>query len=308
MNGRQDLRMNHRFHMARITRIAASAALGIAMLGCQRTPSTAPIAFLAQGEGRWQVWWMKTPGAAPVQVTHLPQDVARLSWFPGGREVLANLQDGRLLRVDVRSGATTPVTFPFAGILDAAISPDGRRVAFSMSLADSNDRNDIWTFDLVSGERRKLTSMPGLQHEPAWRPDGTAIYFLSGKGQQTHDIWRVDVATGATEQLTVNALYHFDLAARDDGTVAYSGNQGGGNYDLWLLEGKAAPERLTHDAALDARPSWSPDGRALVFESMREDGATNLWRLDLDDKRITRLTRMSGGARMPVWAPAGGVR
>ena len=282
-------------------------AFACTLVGCTRAPSNAPIAFLAQGDGRWQVWWMPTPGAAPVQVTHLPQDVARLSWFPDGRSVLANLQDGRLLRVDMRSGATTPVTFPFAGILDAAIGPDGRRVAFSMSLADSNDRNDIWTYDLVSGERRKLTSMPGLQHEPAWRPDGGAIYFLSGKGQQTHDIWRVDVANGSTTQLTVNALYHFDLAAREDGTVAYSGNQGG-NYDLWLLEGKGAPERLTNDAALDARPAWSPDGRALAFESMREDAVPNLWRLELGDNRITRLTRMPGGARMPVWAQTGGAR
>ena len=299
--------MDPRFHIARLSRIAATAALGIALLGCQRAPSTASIAFLAQGEGRWQVWWMSTPGAVPVQVTRLPQDVARLSWFPDGQDVLANLQDGRLLRVNVRSGAAQPVTFPFAGILDAVIAPDGKRIAFSMSIADSNDRNDIWTYDIASGAKRKLFSMPGLQHEPVWSVDGKTLYFLSGKGQQTHDIWRVDLATGSTEQLTVNALYHFDLAAREDGTVAYSGNQGG-NYDLWLLPAKGKPERLTNDAALDARPSWSPDGTSLLFESMRDGTVANLWRIDLDSKQMQRLTQMPGGARMPVWAPVGGGR
>lgn len=285
--------------------LALSFALALA--GCTRAPSNAPIAFLAQGDGRWQVWWMSSPGASPVQVTHLSQDVARLSWFPDGRSVLVNLQDGQLLRVDVRSGNASGLKFPFAGILDAVIGPDGRHIAFSMSLADSNDRNDIWIYDMVSGEQRKLTSMPGLQHEPTWRPDGKAIYFLSGKGGQTHDIWRVDVTSGTTEQLTVNALYHFDLAAREDGTVAYSGNQGG-NYDLWLLPSGGKPERLTNDAALDARPTWSPDGRSLVFESMREDAVADLWRIEADGRQPQRLTRMPGGARMPVWAPTGGAR
>jgi TolB protein len=292
---------------ASFVRTATVGALGIALVGCQRVPATAPIAFLAQAEGRWQVWWMPTPDTAPVQVTHLRQDVARLSWFPDGQEVLANLQDGTLLRVNVRSGAERAITFPFAGVFDAVIGPDGQRIAFSMSLADSNDRNDIWTYDMVSGEQRKLFSMPGLQHEPAWSADGKTLYFLSGKGQQTHDIWRVDLATGTTEQLTVNALYHFDLAAREDGTVAYSGNQGG-NYDLWLLPAKGKPERLTNDVALDARPSWSPDGKSLVFESMRDGSVANLWRIDIESKRAQRLTQIPGGARMPVWAPVGGVR
>jgi TolB protein len=287
--------------------VVLAATLGVALLGCDRVPSNAPIAFLAQGEGRWQVWWMPMPGATPQQVTRLRQDVARLSWYPDGRTVLANLQDGRLLRVDVRSGTTQAIKLPFAGVLDAVIAPDGKRVAFSMSLADSNDRNDIWIYDTASGEQRKLTSMPGLQHEPVWSPDGKAIYFLSGKGEQTHDIWRADVATGNTEQLTVNALYHFDLAVRDDGVVAYSGNQGG-HYDLWLRPTKGALERLTNDAALDARPSWSPDGRSLVFESMREGNITQLWRLDMTSKQAQRLTHIPTGARMPVWAPDGGAR
>ncbi|MFZ5722123.1 MAG: TolB family protein, partial [Pseudomonadota bacterium] len=147
----------------------------------------------------------------------------------------------------------------------------------------------------------------GLQHEPAWSPDGKTIYFLSGKGGQTHDIWQVDVATGSTAQRTVNALYHFDLAAREDGAVAYSGNQGG-HYDLWLLPAKGNPERLTDDAALDARPAWSPDGRSLVFESMREGVVADLWRIDVTSRQAQRLTRMPGGARMPVWSPVGGAR
>jgi TolB protein len=299
----------HLFPVRTFVAGAMAIVLGLAVVGCDRAPKSTdtPIAFLAQAEGRWQLWWIPAAGAAPAQVTRLSQDVARLSWFPEGQDVLANLQDGRLMRVSVRNGASEPLTFPFAGVLDAVIGPDGQRIAFSTTLADSNDQNDIWIYDLSNGQQRKLTSMPGLQHEPAWSADGKSIYFLSGKGQQTHDIWRVDVATGSTEQLTVNALYHFDLAVRDDGAVAYSGNQGG-HYDLWLLPSTGKAERLTHDAALDARPSWSPDGKSIVFESTREDEVPNLWRIDVGSKQVQRMTQIPGGARMPVLAPIGGGR
>ena len=281
--------------------------LGATLLGC-RPPSApgddstqAPIAFLAQADGVWQVWWMKTPQSRPERVAHTNQDIVRLSWFPNGRELLLNMQDGKLLKADTTNGDLAEIEFPDHDVQDAVIGPDGRRIAYSISIADSTDRNDIWLFDTATRERRKLTTMPGLQHEPAWSRDGRWIYFLSGAGPQSHDIWRIEIETGKKEQLTTNALYHFDPAAREDGSVVYSSNREG-DYDLWLSRSGRSLQRLTHDAALDARPAWSPDGKTLIFESTREGGAAQIWHYDLGSKQFRRLTNIAGGARMPVWA------
>jgi TolB protein len=276
------------------------------LAGCQRAPIDTPVAFLAQADGHWQVWQIPRPDAPPARLGTMPADVARLSWYPDGRSLLVNLQDGRLFKVDANSGKAEAIKTPTAGIVDAVVSPDGKQIAYSVSMASSSDRNDLWLLDLANDTTQKITAMPGLQHEPAWSADGKTLYFLSGQGGPTHDIWQVDIASRSTTQLTVNDLFHFDIAVRDDGAIAYSSNRGG-HYDLWLMRKDGKPERLTDDAALDARPSWSADGQRLVFESTRE-GASDLWTYDLSSKAFTRITRMPGGARMPVWAPAGGAR
>ena len=287
-------------------RVGAWLAAALWLAGCARTPVETPIAFLAQAGGTWQVWVMPQAGAEPRRVGQLSEDVARLSWFPDGKALLVNLQDGRLMKVDATSGNAIPINVPVSGILDAVVSPDGMHIAYSVSMGESTDRNDIWTLNIASGATQKITAIPGLQHEPVWSSDGKTIYFLSGRGGQFHDIWQVDIASRATTQLTVNELYHFDIAARDDGTLVYSSNRGG-HYDLWQRAAKGKSERLTDDAALDARPSWSPDGLRIVFESTR-GGASNLWVYDTKRKAINRLTNVPNGARMPVWAPAGGAR
>jgi TolB protein len=287
--------------------VVAVLLLGIVLLGCRPAQTETPIAFLAQGDGVWQAWQMTPSDPTPKRITRLTQDIARLSWYPSGQYLLLNLQDGTLLKIDANSGVSAPLDFHVEGVLDATIGPDGKTIAYSSSLADSVDRNDIWLHDLATGKQRKLTSMPGLQHDPVWSMDGEAIYFLSGGGPQAHDLWRVDVASGNTRQLTVGTLYHFDPSIREDGAIVYSGNASG-DYDLWLLKEGDKPRALTNDSALDARPSWSPDGRALVFESARESSVTQLWRYELSTKQMRRLTDVPGGARMPVWAPTGGAQ
>lgn len=280
-------------------------AVLLAIGGC-KSEGEGSIAYLAVANGYWEVWLSKQDGREAQQLTDFKADVSRISWFPDARHILVNLHDGRLFKLSADSGETTAIQAPLPGILDAVVSPDGKYATFSLSTAGSIDNNDIWIFNLASGEPNKLTGMQRLQHEPTWSRDGKYVYFLSSGGGQAHDIWRVDVDGKKTEQLTVNAAYHFDLAPRPDGTIAYSGNKTG-SYELWLRKPDGSIEQLTDSAELDARPSWSPDGQSLVFESM-EGGMSNVWRLDLSSRKPRRITETKEGARQPVWAPASGAQ
>lgn len=257
------------------------------------------IAYLALTDGYWQVWTMSEDGTRARQITRTPEDKMRASWYPDGRRLLVNGSDGHAYRVDLASGDSAAVAISLQGFQDAVLSPDAKSISFSLSTTNSKDDHDIWIADEDGSHLRKLTSMPWLQHQPSWSPDAASIYFLSGKGDQTHDIWRVRVSDQHVEQLTANQLYHFDVDAATDGRLAYSSNRSG-SYDIWVRSTGGEDTQLTHDAALDAHPSWSPDGKHLAFESSA-GGVSGIWRMDASGNGRVRLTGDSVPARFPVW-------
>lgn len=264
----------------------------------------ADIAYLAVSDDYWQVWTMENDGSDQQQITHTLYDKTRISWFPDESHLLINGNDGLIRIVDTKNGSEQAVELSLSGMLDAVIDPSGQQLAFSLSTSGSLSDNNIWIVDVDGNNLHKLTKLARMQHEPSWSWNGDLIYFVSGDGGQAHDIWQVKVATGEAEQLTVGSLYHFDVAHGPGGRLVFSSNRSG-NYELWVgLPGKSA-KQITNHAALDARPTWSPDGDDIVFESSR-NGGLNIWQLNLQSKELTQLTHHPKGARQPTWSrPAG---
>jgi Tol biopolymer transport system component len=259
------------------------------------------IAYLASSGDYWQVWTVPADGGTPRQVTRSAYEKARCSWFPDAKHLLVNSLDGRVFRVDGDTGAEQEIRMPLRGATDAVVAPDGSRIAFSLSTADSIDDNEIWTVEAAGTNPLRLTTMPHLQHDPQWSADARWIYFLSGDGQQAHDIWRVSPESRSTEQLTAGDVYHFELALAGDGRLAYSSNRTG-DYEIYVRSGNGAPLQRTKSPGLDGAPSWSPDGKRIAFHSMRS-GAINVWVMGADGAAPEQLTRHDAGARNPVWSP-----
>jgi TolB protein len=269
--------------------------------------STQKLVYLAYTQGYWQVWSMNTEGAQQRQVTRSAYDKSRVSWFSDGEHLLVNGTQGQLNRVDIASGEEKPITLKLTGMVDAVLAPDGMKFAFSLSIADSVDRNDIWVCDLDGSHLAKVTRMQGLQHEPSWGPEGQVLYFLSGaagESKQNHDIFKLSLADGSREQLTVNALFHFDIAVSTAGDLAYSSNRGG-DYDIWLQPRAESARQLTQRPGIDAKPSFANDGKTIFYEATA-NGLPNIWRLSVADRQTRQLTYHDTGARSPVAFPGHG--
>src|SRR5690606_974357 len=74
--------------------------------------------------------------------------------------------------------------------------------------------------------------------------------------------------------------------------------------DLWLVERRGAPRRLTDDEWVDVEPSVSPDGDFAVFASDR-GGNMDLWKVSLPGGLLTQLTQTPARDRAPAVSPDG---
>ncbi|QIP12359.1 amidohydrolase family protein [Spirosoma aureum] len=70
----------------------------------------------------------------------------------------------------------------------------------------------------------------------------------------------------------------------------------------WLDIGNPTPKKLTDDAFIEADPTFSPDGRFLVFVSDRS-GSINLWARDLKTGQDRQLTNGTEEISTPVFSP-----
>ena len=78
------------------------------------------------------------------------------------------------------------------------------------------------------------------------------------------------------------------------------------NADIWVVaaDGSGEPKKLTNSPKHDRHPRWSPDGKWLAFESMR-DGTPQIFLLPLDGGEPRKLTTHFTGASQPMWSPDG---
>jgi Tol biopolymer transport system component len=88
----------------------------------------------------------------------------------------------------------------------AAISPDGRRIAFVVQRLDresDHNRSQIWLVDTRRGAPRAFTSGEGSDTAPAWSPDGRHLAFLSRRDEdEGAQLYVIPVDGGEARRVT----------------------------------------------------------------------------------------------------------
>lgn len=65
------------------------------------------------------------------------------------------------------------------------------------------------------------------------------------------------------------------------------------------------PVNLTRHPANDYLPSWSPDGRHILFSSNRDHEQGEIYRMNADGSGVLRLTHNAYFEEVPTWSPDG---
>jgi TolB protein len=185
-------------------------------------------------------------------------------------------------------------------IMSPSWSPDGRNISY---VSFEKKRAQIFTVSVETGQRRLITSFPGINGAPAWSPDGSQLAVVLSKSG-TPKIYTVDVRSGTMKQITFGDAIDTEPRYAPDGkSILFTSGRGGSPqiYRLSLANGQIS--RVTFDGNYNARASFTPDMKSIVMLH-RDDKQFNIGMQNASGGPIISLT-FSGRDESPSVAPNG---
>ena len=193
-------------------------------------------------------------------------------------------------------------------------SPDGALLSY-------HENYQIYVSNSDGSNKKPIKTGHVFNFAPKWSPDGKWLLFVSGEHYNCHPHIVLADGTGLKKLADRNGhrgviefldVYDFHAGSSDapvwsgDGKLVYYTAKVGKTVELFqaTLDGKATQLTMTSEGSLHYHPQPSPDGKWLVYGSMRE-GVRNIYVRNLDAQAEKRLTDLKPGhgAMWPYWQP-----
>jgi len=195
-------------------------------------------------------------------------------------------------------------------------SPDGRSIAFAMRPTGSTDENesDIFLMRSDGSEVQRLTNAPGDDSHPHWNAAGTRIFFNSARATpdltadwsaQWIDIYSMSAdGSDVSRHTDCKSVCTYPAPSPDGRTIAHRKTLGTSglswaqepiqrNSEVFVtkLDGSGSIN-VSKNPAYDGWPTWSPDGRWLIFISNRGESPNvgQIFAIRPDGTGLSRLT------------------
>lgn len=200
-----------------------------------------------------------------------------------------------------RDGKSTPILGTRTDYRAARISPDGRRLAFSIGVSDQN----VWIYDVARGAMSRLTLASSEEFDPVWTPDGMKVTYTSERNAREPEMFWVPAdGSGIEEKLVSSERAQIAQAWSPDGnTLALT--EIGDQWDIWTLsrEGDRRPRPFAVSRFSEAQPDFAPNGRWIAYAS-DESGRYEVYAQPYPGPGRKLQISTEGGVE-PVWARNG---
>ena len=209
----------------------------------------------------------------------------------------------RVYLLDIETGIQE-VVGNFPGMTFAPrFSPDGKKIIMSFA-KDGN--SDIYTMDIETRVVERITEHSSIDTSPSYSPDGKYICFNSDRsGLQQIYVMKSD-GTDVKRITFGNGLYGTPVWSPRGDLIAFTKVRKGRFY-IGVMRADGTGERLLTENFYQEAPSWSPNGRVLVFYRETKSGASGegfsakLWSIDITGYNERKLVTETD-ASDPSWS------
>ena len=217
------------------------------------------------------------------------------AWGPGGTVAWTGYGagnpdiylDGR--RFGDRPGMSTGIAF----------APDGSFAAVTWARESSSD---IYLLDPRTGQEvARLTDSAGDDMSPAWSPDSQRIAFVSDRNGFPN-VFVMDRDGDGQRALPLPGNYNTGPDWSPDGTkIAWQSRGEGSRFSIWTYDFVTGEtRRISRDRFNNEEPSWSSDGRFIVYTSTR-GGRKMLYIMNADGSAARPVFQDGAEYFTPAW-------
>ncbi|HEV2609419.1 MAG TPA: Tol-Pal system beta propeller repeat protein TolB [Noviherbaspirillum sp.] len=223
------------------------------------------------------------------------------SWSPDGTKVAYVSFEAKKPVVYVQNLVTRQrtVVANYKGSNSApSWSPDGTKLAVALS---RDGLTQVYVVNADGSGLRRVSNSSGIDTEPQFSADGQNIYFTSDRSGGPQ-IYRMPANGGDAQRVTYNGSYNISPRVSPDGkSLAYISRRDG-RFQLYILDLGNGQELRLSDTAKDESPSFSPNGKYVMYAT--ESGRRGTLAVVSVDGRVRHsLTTQAGDIREPTWGP-----
>ncbi len=233
-----------------------------------------------------------------------------------------------LKRYSFEDGKTEAITGGPGGAFRPQISPDGKKLAFVkrvrtktvLYIHELESGKEYPIYDGLNKDQSEAWCLFGVYANYQWMPDGSSIVFWSGGKINSVNLstlaikniaFEADVKLKIAEALKFKQspaqdqvkakMIRSTVTSPDEGSIVFQAL--GYLWKKTLPSG--TPTRISKGTDFEAEPSFSPDGRYLLYVTWNDEQLGGIYKMDLKKGKATKISTEKGIYRTPAWSPDG---
>lgn len=262
--------------------------------------------FVSNQDGDREIFTVNIDGKSLKQLTHNNRDDSMAVWSPDGNYIAftSSRDNGNSEIYIMDADGSNQINLSNSPGYDGnpQWSPDGKSLVFC---SDRKLGINLFTINPATSNINQLTTGSNEKTSPKWSPSGEWIAYVGFNDMQKANVYIIKPDGSSLTQLTKNKKGNDDGVSwsTDSTQLAYHSRRNR-TFNIYKYDLTTGSEtQLTDLDTIDSFPSWSKDGKKILFLSARDQGTyPEAFVMNADGSNPTNLSKRGKFEEYVSWS------